>query len=108
MYGEELSSCPKNMGCKQSVWEAWWLKYSADNNLYTLYWSGERAHAVDHREAGYHYKGQGMGRGGWFLQTSIAGHSDTDVGPSNTPILLQLNLGGGIVCQKLGVLGVAS
>ena len=33
-------------------------------------------------------------------EVSKAGHCDTGVGPSDTPILSQLNLGGGVVCRK--------
>lgn len=25
------------MGCKKGVWEAWWLKYTSDNVLFTMY-----------------------------------------------------------------------
>ena len=57
MYGHKLSSCPDKMSCVKSVWESWWLKYCLDLTLFNLYFTGERALAVDHREAGYHQKG---------------------------------------------------
>ena len=57
MYGQKLSSCPDRMSCVKSVWESWWLKYCLDLTLFSLYFTGEKALAVDHREAGYHQKG---------------------------------------------------
>ena len=57
MFGDKLASCPEKMACVKSVWESWWLKYCMEVNLFTLYFSGEMALAVDHREAGYHQKG---------------------------------------------------
>ena len=57
MYGHKLSSCPERMTCVKSVWESWWLKYCLDHTLFSLYFAGEKALAVDHREAGYHQKG---------------------------------------------------
>ena len=57
MYGHKLSSCPEKMSCVKSVWESWWLKYCMDHSLFSLYFSGENALAVDHREACYHQKG---------------------------------------------------
>lgn len=57
MYGHKLSSCPDRMSCVKSVWESWWLKYCMEHTLFSLYFVGEKALAVDHREAGYHQKG---------------------------------------------------
>ena len=57
MFGDKLATCPEKMACVKSVWESWWLKYCMEVNLFTLYFSGEMALAVDHREAGYHQKG---------------------------------------------------
>jgi len=60
MFGDKLASCPEGMGCVKSVPEMWWLKYCKEFNLFTLYFSGQKALAVDHREAGVHIQ-MGLG-----------------------------------------------
>ena len=40
----------------KEVWEAWWLKYTLDNVLYTMYAAHKDAFAVDHKEVGYHHQ----------------------------------------------------
>ena len=47
------------MSCRQSVWEAWWLKYLTANVLSTLYAAHQEGYAVDHREVGYHHTEKG-------------------------------------------------
>ena len=59
-HGDSFGSCPPGMGCVKEVWEAWWLRYSLDNNIYTLYAASQKGFAVDHREKGYHYQ-EGLG-----------------------------------------------
>ena len=53
-YGDKFGSCPADMNCSPDVWEGWWLQYGVDHSLFTLFWGGTRAFAVDHREKGLH------------------------------------------------------
>ena len=69
-HGDKFGSCPEGMSCVKEVWEAWWLAYSLDNNLFTLYAADKNAFAVDHREKGYHYE-EGLGKNSEKIGTWI-------------------------------------
>ena len=72
LYGDKFGSCPGEMRCVGPVWESWFIKYVYENDLFTLYAADQvdtalrfvtlhlnyfkNAFALDHREAGLHYK----------------------------------------------------
>ena len=57
-YGDKFGSCPADMNCSPDVWEGWWLQYGVDHSLFTVFWGGTRAFAVDHRDQGRHTSGE--------------------------------------------------
>ena len=59
LHGEEMGSCPPGLVCAdQDIWEPWWLYYSLNTRLFTLYLASTLTMATQHREKGVHEKAE--------------------------------------------------